>query len=97
PRFEQCRTEAEYTTFVNGSADHIEIDIERLPLAIDDELELFLNGRIFSTIAVRRDKEAEFDNWDDETLDVPPIKAGDELVIKYENRAILQGVFELLA
>ena len=93
-RFEGCVPEAKYSTFKEGSPDHIEIEVERLSIQAGEELEFQLNGKTLAKVKVERDKEAEFDHWSDEGVDFPVIKEGDKLVIKYQNVDVLKGTFK---
>ncbi len=81
-RFDECRPEAEYSTFKEGSPDHIDIEIEQLPIQVGEELEFQLNRKTLANVKVERDKEAEFDQW------------SDELVIKYQGVDVLKGTFQ---
>ena len=93
PQFEECRPEAEYKTFKEGSPDHIEIELENLTVPVGAQLELVLNGESFATIEVDRRREAEFDHWSDEEVHFPKIVEGDELVVRYEGAEVLRGTF----
>jgi len=93
-RFEGCRTEAKYHIFKKGP-DHIEIEVERLSIPVDEELEIQVNGSIFAKVKVQHDKEAEFDFWSDEGVDFPIIKEGDELTIRYQGVDVLTGTFRI--
>ena len=37
-RFDGCRPEAKYSIFKEGSPDHIEIEVEKLPIQVGEEL-----------------------------------------------------------
>ena len=93
PRFEGCRSEADYCIFKEGSPDHIEIELERLSIPAGEELDFQLNGKTFAKVIIEPDLEAEFDHWSDDGIDFPVIKEGDELVIKYQNVDVLKGRF----
>jgi len=92
-RFSDCRPEADYTIFKEGKPEKIDIDIENLSIPVGDELELHLNGNLLAKIEVKRNHEAEFEHWSDEAVTFPKIKAGDELVVKYQNTDVLKGSF----
>lgn len=92
-RFSGCQTEAKYTIFKEGKPDHIEIEVEKLSIPVDEELEFQLNGTTLAKVRVKRNKEAEFDHWSDEGVDFPVIKQGDMLVIKYQGVDVLRGIF----
>ena len=92
-QFEGCRPEAKYSIFKEGKPDHIEIELEGLTIAVGEELEFQLNGKTLAKVNVEPDKEAEFDHWSDEDVYFPPIREGDELVIKYQNVEVLKGTF----
>ena len=94
PRFEGCRPEASYSTFKEGSPDHIDIELEDLTIPVGEELEFMLNGELLATVPVERDREAEFDHWSDEGVDFPAIVEGDELVIRYQGVDVLRGTFQ---
>lgn len=93
PRFADCRPEADYSIFKEGTPDHIEIELEGLAIPPGDELEFRLNGELLAVVRVERDHEAEFDHWSDEGVDFPRIHEGDELVIRYRGADVLQGTF----
>lgn len=93
-RFDGYRPEAEYSTFKEGRPDHIDIEIEQLPIQAGEELEFQLEGKTLANVKVQRDKEAGFDHWSDEDIDFPAIKEGDELVIKYQGVDVLKGTFQ---
>ena len=93
PRFEQCRWEAEYKQFKEGSPDHIEIELENLALEPGEKLELRLNGALLAEVEVDRSREAEFDHWSDEDVSFPRITDGDELVIRYRGVDVMRGTF----
>jgi len=94
PRFEGCRTEAEYSVFKKGQPEHIDIEIEQLSIPVGEELEFQLNGETLANVRVERDKEAEFDHWSDEGVDFPAVREGDELIVKYQNVNVLKGIFQ---
>ena len=93
PRFEGCRPEADYCIFKGGKPDHIEIEIEKLSIPVGDQLAFFINGELLAHVEVQRDKEAEFDHWGDDGVVFPVVKAGDTLVIQYQNTDVLKGTF----
>lgn len=92
-RFRGCRPEADYSIFKQGEPDHIDIEIDNLPLHKGEELEFYINGNTLAKAVVKRNNEAEFDHWGDENVDFPVIKEGDELIVKYQNKDVLKGVF----
>ncbi len=94
-RFESCKPKANYTTFKNDGPDHIDIEIERLSLSENQELEFLINGNLLAKVKVKRNKEAEFDHWADEDIHFPVIHEGDELIVIYDNTEILKGIFRL--
>lgn len=91
-RFAKCPAEAKYSTFKEGSPDHIEIKIKELPAFVGEELEFQINEEKLAMVRVGRNK-AEFDYWSDEGVGFPVIKEGDELVIKYQGVVVLKGIF----
>lgn len=91
-RFAECPNEAKYSTFKEGSPDHIEIKVKDLPLPDGDILEFQVNNKALAIVEVKRNK-AEFDYWSDEEVGFPVIIEGDELVIKYQGIAVLKGTF----
>lgn len=93
-RFRDCRTEADYNIFKQGSPDHIEIEIDDVPLPHGEELVFVLNGDELAKVPVKRNREAEFDVWGDEGVSFPQVNAGDELVILYKDQAIMKGSFK---
>lgn len=93
PRFAECRPEAKYSKFKEGSPDHIEIELENLFLEPGEELEFWLDGELLSEVSVENDHEAEFDHWSDEGVSFPVINGGEELVIRYQNTDVLKGIF----
>jgi hypothetical protein len=92
-RFAKCPTEAKYSTFKEGTPDHIEIEVKELPIPVGDELEFLINGKTLAMVKVKSNQKAEFDYWSDEEVDFPIIKKGYELVIKYQGADILKGTF----
>lgn len=92
-RFAGCRTEAKYSTFKEGSPDHIEIEVKDLSIPVGDELEFLINGKALAMVKVSPKHKAEFDYWSDEGVDFPIIKEGYELVIKYQGVDVLKGRF----
>ena len=95
PRFEACQLDADYCTFRNEGPDHIEIEIEQLPLAPGETLEFLINGEHLADVEVNRSRQAEFDHWSDEGVDFPVVMAGDVLLIRYNGADVVRGVFEL--
>ena len=93
PRFAGCRPEAKYSTFKDGSPDHIEIELDDLSLSEGEEVEFHLNGTLLARVPVKRNREAEFDHWSDEDVDFPVIRAGDELLVRYLGADVMQGTF----
>ncbi len=93
PRFEHCKVEADYCTFKNKGPDHIEIEIERLPLDPGDELDYYINDEHLATVLVSRGREAEFDHWSDEEITFPVIQAGDTLTVKHQGSDVMHGTF----
>lgn len=94
PRFDQCRPDASYAMFKEGSPDHIDIEVKNLFLAVDETLEFQLNGKMLAVAKVKRNKKAKFDHWSDEGVNFPKIKVGDELVIRYQDVDVLKGRFQ---
>jgi hypothetical protein len=92
-RFEQCRPEATYATFKEGTPDHINVEIENLSLRAGEELTLHLNGACLAQVKVKPNLEVEFDHWSDEDVDFPRVEKGDELVVRYEDLDVLKGTF----
>ena len=92
-RFDGCELDADYNTFRNEGPDHIEIEVDNVPLEPGDTLEFLINGEHLADVEVSRGREAEFDHWSDEDVDFPVIKAGDELLIRYKGNDVLKGVF----
>lgn len=92
-RFAQCPTEAKYSTFKEGSPDHIEIKIKELPVSAGDQLEFLINNKTLAMVQVKSKKKAEFDYWRDENVDFPVIKEGDELLIKSQGADVFKGTF----
>ena len=92
-RFAACITEADYSIFKEGSPDHIEIEVEQLPIEAGEELAFELNGETLALVTVNRKQEAEFDHWSDEGIDFPVVKEGDVLVIKYQGVDVFKGAF----
>ncbi len=93
-RFAESRLEAQYSVFKKGSPDHIDIEVENLPVEAGEELEFQLNRKILAKVRVKRNREAEFDHWSDEETVFPVIVEGDELVIRYQNKEVLKGIFQ---
>lgn len=93
PHFETCDIQADYSIFKEGKPHHFEIEIEELTIPIGDELLFLINGKILSTVTVKKDKEAEFDYWSDEGIYFPGIKEGDELLVRYQKTDVIRGVF----
>jgi len=93
-RFQSCDPKADYSIFKKGKPDHIDIEIQRLTIPVGDELELYLNGEHFATVAVKPNKEVEFDPWGDEGVAFPKVDDGDELVVKYQGDDALKGTFK---
>ncbi len=93
-RFEGCKPEADYATFKNDGPDHIDIEIKRLPLNEDEQVEFLINGTLLAKVKVKRNKEAEFDHWADENIDFPVIHENDELIVIYDNTEVLKGSFQ---
>ena len=92
-RFAGCPTEAKYSTFKEGSPDHIEIKVKELPVPAGDQLEFLINQKTLAMVQVKHKKKAEFDCWSDENVDFPVIKKGDELLIKYQGVDVFRGTF----
>lgn len=92
-RFADCRYEAKYSTFKEGTPDHIEIELKDLTIPVGDEVEFLINGKTLAMAEVKQSKKAEFDYWSDEGVEFPKIREGDELVIKYQSVEILKGRF----
>ncbi len=92
-RFEECRPNATYAIFKEGSPDHIEIEIDNLFLNVGEELEFYINGTLLAIVKVKRNKEAEFDHWSNEGVNFPAIEDSDELTIKYQSSEVLKGTF----
>jgi hypothetical protein len=92
-RFAECTTEAKYSTFKEGSPDHIEIKIKELPVSAGDQLEFLINNKTLAMVQVKSKKKAEFDYWRDENVDFPVIKEGDELLIKSQGADVFKGTF----
>ena len=92
-RFAESRPEADYCTFKAGTPDHIDIELENLPVPVGEPVELLLNGALLATVPVKRNREAEFDHWSDEAVDFPKVEAGDELVVRYHGASVMKGVF----
>ncbi len=92
-RFDVCKPEADFTTFKNDGPEHIDIEIERLPLQVNEELEFLINGNPLATVKVKPNFEAEYDHWADEDIEFPIIHDGDELIIVYDNAEVLKGTF----
>ncbi len=93
-RFKHCRPEARYAIFKNGSPDHIEIELDDLFLEAGELLDFYIDGNRLAQVAVKRNKEAEFDHWGDEGVEFPKIAGGEELVIRYKGAAVLKGTFQ---
>ncbi|WP_195758362.1 hypothetical protein [Kangiella sp. HZ709] len=92
-RFQDCKSEADFTSFKNDGPEHIDIEIEQLPLKVNEELEFLINGNLLATVKVKRNLEAEFDHWADEDIEFPMVHDGDELIIVYDNTEVLKGIF----
>ena len=93
-RFEQCRSEADYTMFKPGRPHHIDIEIDALPLDAGEEIEFELNGSVLAKVRVKSNREAEFDHWSDGDVSFPQIQEGDVLVVKHQGLEILRGTFQ---
>ncbi|MEN1727478.1 MAG: hypothetical protein AAGJ52_03470 [Pseudomonadota bacterium] len=92
-RFADSRPEADYCTFKAGTPDHIDIELENLPVPVGETVELLLNGSPLATVPVKRNREAEFDHWSDEAVDFPKVKVADELTVRYQGASVMKGVF----
>ena len=95
-RFKSCRPEADFCIFAEDQPVKLDIDIERLPLDIGEELEFYINGELLAKVPVKkdgRDREAEFEHYSDEGVAFPHIAEGDELVIRYEGVDVIKGRF----
>ena len=55
-RFEQCRPKVSHSIFKEGNPHHIDIEIEKLFLQVDEELELYLNDNMLAKVKVKRNK-----------------------------------------
>jgi len=95
PRFGDCVTEASYNVFKQGTPDHIEIELENLPLDPGEALVFEINQRPLAECIVAQDREAEFDHWSDENVKFPVIQEADELVVKHAGTEIFRGTFQL--
>lgn len=95
PEFKGCKPKAKYSIFKPGSPDKIDIEVENLFIPIGDHLEFLINGKTLANVPVEPDREAEFECWSDEGKSIPVIKAGDEVVIKYQNCEVIKGIFQL--
>jgi hypothetical protein len=92
-RFKNCMPKAEYKIFKEGQPDKIDIEVENLPLKIDETLDVLINGALLSRISVKIGKEAKYEHWSDEAY-FPQIKKGDVVVINYFGKKFLEGTFE---
>ena len=92
-RFTDSPTEAKYSTFKEGSPDHIEIKIKELPVPAGDQFEFLINDKTLAMFQVMSKKKAEFDYWSDGNVDFPVLKEGDELLIKYQGADVFKGTF----
>jgi len=94
-RFVGCDPKAYYRIFKAGRPEKFEIDIDRLDLPEGEELEFTINGSRLAMVKVDRGGEAEFEHWsDDKNVRVPKIKRGDEVVIKYKGKDVMEGTYE---
>lgn len=95
PRFEGCEPSAEYKIFKKGQPHRIDLEVENLTLPVGDSLSFILNGKLLGEGKVDKSGEAEFEHWaDEEGITFPQVKAGDVLVIQYQNKDVLKGTFE---
>jgi len=92
-RFDGCQPKAVYSIFKEGEPDHIDIELDDLSIEPGEELVFQLNEKKLATVTVKRNREAEFDNWRDEDIEFPKICDGDVLVITYKDVEVVKGVF----
>ena len=93
PRFADCRIEADYCTFRNKGPDHIEIELENLPLEPGEKLEILINDAVLAQATVNGRRKAQFDHWSDEGVEFPVVEAGDALRIRHRGADVATGTF----
>lgn len=93
PSFQGCKTEATYAVFKEGRPDHINIEIDNLPIAAGEEVELLMDGQRFARVKVNRRSSIDFDHWSDETTSFPVVSGGEDLCVRFQGSDLFKGTF----